>query len=296
MKSLAKLGSLGVAAMAGFFVFANARAQESGANEHEHHATGQAPVPAEPSAHENAQAASTEHVPPLPPVRPMEPMSGQEMIDAMEMDDAASIAMLRFDRLERVDGEDGVATAWKVATAFGGDFDKLLLRSEGERMHGEFERSDAEVLWSHAAASYWDTEVGVRHDFGRGTDRTWAAFGVQGLTPYWFDLSATAYVRGGGSAAFRLEGEYDLSLTQRLILQPRVEVNAYSRTDASAGTGAGLSDAAIGLRLRYEFRRELAPYIGIEGSHRFGKSADYARADGVDAHDVRIVVGVRIWY
>jgi copper resistance protein B len=296
MKSLAKLGSLGVAAMAGFFVFANARAQESGANEHEHHATGQAPVPAEPSAHENAQAASTEHVPPLPPVRPMEPMSGQEMIDAMEMDDAASIAMLRFDRLERVDGEDGVATAWKVATAFGGDFDKLLLRSEGERMHGEFERSDAEVLWSHAAASYWDTEVGVRHDFGRGTDRTWAAFGVQGLAAYWFDVGATAYVGARGRTALRVEVDYDLSLTQRLILQPRVEFNAYGKDDPAARVGSGLSDAEFGLRLRYEIRREFAPYVGLERSWLFGGSADLARDDGLPRADTRWVVGVRIWY
>ena len=186
------------------------------------------------------------------------------MVDVMEMDDAATFAMLKFDRLERADSGDGVAIAWKFAAWVGGDFDKLLVRSEGEHAHGELEPSDAEVLWSHAVAPYWDTELGVRHDFGRGPNRTWAAFGVQGLAPYWFEVGATAYVGDAGRTALRLEVDYELSLTQRLILQPRFELNAYGKDDPAAYIGSGLSDAELGLRLRYEIRREFAPYVGVE--------------------------------
>jgi copper resistance protein B len=236
------------------------------------------------------------NTPPPPPAHPMGEMTGREMTEAMEMDDAAAIAAIRFDRLERADGDDGVAAAWKFAASFGGDLDKLVLRSEGERSHGEFERSDAEALWSHAVASYWNAEVGVRHDFRRGADRTWAAFGVQGLAPYWFEVGATAYVGDAGRTALRFEIDYDLSLTQRLILQPRVELNAYSKSDRAAGVGSGFSDGELGLRLRYEVRRELAPYVGIERSLLFGGSADLARRDGRGPADTTWVAGLGIWY
>lgn len=296
MKRLADLGRLGVAAIAAFFVFARAHAQESGAYEHEHHAAEHTRAVSEQATQEEAGAASSDHVAPLPPQTPMEPMSGRDMIDAMEMDDAASTAMLRLDRLERADCDDGVAAAWKFSASFGGDFDKLLVRSEGEHSRGEFERADAEALWSHAIASYWHAQVGMRRDFGRGPDRSWAAFGVQGLAPYWFEVGATAYVGDAGRAALRLEIDYDLSLTQRLILQPRMELNAYGKADPAAGVGSGLSEGALGLRLRYEIRREFAPYIGIERTRYFSRSADFAEAKGVKAADTQWLVGVRIWY
>jgi copper resistance protein B len=296
MKRLSNFGRPGVAAIAAFFALASAHAQESGTHEHEQHATGHAHAASEQPTQEDAQSPSSDHVAPLPPQHPMEPMSGREMIDAMEMDDAASTAILRLDRLERADGDDGAAAAWKFSASFGGDFDKLLVRSEGEHSHGEFERADAEALWSHAVASYWDTQVGVRRDFGRGADRSWAAFGVQGLAPYWFEIGATAYVGDAGRTALRLEVDYDLSLTQRLILQPRVEVNAYGEADRAARVGAGLSDAEVGLRLRYEIRRELAPYVGVERSWLFGGTADFARSDGRVAANTKWVVGLRVWY
>lgn len=296
MKSLASFGRIGVAAIAAYFALANARAQESGAHEHKHHAPGHAHAASEKATQDDAQPASTDHVASPPPEHPMEPMSDRAMIDAMEMDDAASTAMVRFDRLEYVDGDDGAAAAWKFSASVGGDFDKFVVRSEGEHAHGEFERADAEAMWSHAIASYWDTQVGVRRDFGRGADRTWAAFGVQGLAPYWFEVGATAYVGDAGRTALRLEMDYDISLTQRLILQPRVELNAYGETDRAARVGAGLSDAELGLRLRYEVRRELAPYVGIERSWLFGGTQDFARSDGLAAADTKWVVGLRVWY
>jgi copper resistance protein B len=296
MRSLANFGRVGFAAIVVFFALASAHAQESDAHGHEHHVTGHAHAVSEQATQEDVPSPSPDHVPPLPPQHPMEPMSDRAMIDAMEMDDAASTAMMRFDRLEYVDGDDGAAAAWKFAASVGDDFDKLLVRSEGEHSQGEFERADAEVMWSHAVASYWDTQVGVRHDFGRGADRSWAAFGVQGLAPYWFEVGATAYVGDAGRTALRLEVDYDLSLTQRLILQPRVEVNAYGEADRAAQIGPGLSDAELGLRLRYEVRRELAPYVGVERSWLFGGTADFARSDRRGAADTKWVVGLRVWY
>jgi len=245
---------------------------------------------------DSAEQPATDHVPPAPPQHAMESMTGREMADAMEMDDAAPVAMLRFDRLERFDGDDGAGAAWKFGASVGSDFDKLVVRSEGERVHGAFEQADAEALWSRAVASYWDAQVGLRRDFGRGADRTWAAFGLQGLAPYWFEVGVTAYVGDAGRAALRVEVDYDLSLTQRLILQPRVEVNAYGKSDPAARVGSGFSDAEIGLRLRYEVRRELAPYVGLERSWLFGGTADLASDEGRGAADTKWVVGLRVWY
>jgi len=226
----------------------------------------------------------------------MAPMSGDAMIDAMGMDDDATFAKIRIDRLERTVGGDASASTWDVDAWLGRDFDKLRIRSEGEHVRGTTEEADVEALWSHAIAPFWDSGLGVRKDIGGHANRTWLALGVQGLAPYWFDLGATAYVGESGRTALRVEADYELSLTQRWILQPRAEINAYGTRDRVAGTGAGLADAELGLRLRYEFRRELAPYVGVEWSRRFGETADFARDAGVDASDVRWVVGVRIWY
>lgn len=235
----------------------------------------------------------SDHVAPPPPQYVMGDMSAAAMVDVMGMDDRATVAMFALDRLEAAKAG---AQAWSAQVRIGGDFDKLHLRSEGERRGGRLEHADAELLWSHAVAPFWDTQLGVRRDFGQGPDRTWAAFGVQGLAPYWFELSATGYVGEQGRTALRLEADYDLLLTQRLVLQPRLELNAYGKDDPAAHIGSGLSDASAGLRLRYEIRREFAPYVGVEWMRRFGATADFARAHGEDASDVQWVVGVRAWF
>ena len=170
------------------------------------------------------------------------------------------------------------------------------LRSEGEAAHGAFQNADAEFLWDHAAAAFWDTTLGMRQDFGQGAHRTWAAFGVKGLAPYWFEVAATAYAGNAGRTALRIEADYELSLTQRLILQPRFELNAYGKDDPAARIGSGISDAELGLRLRYEIRRELAPYVGVERVQRLGRAADFANAEGIPDGETRWVVGLRFWY
>jgi copper resistance protein B len=137
---------------------------------------------------------------------------------------------------------------------------------------------------------------GIRHDFGTDPSRDWAALGIQGLAPYKFDVEATAYVGPSGRAAVRLKTSYDLLLTQRLILTPEVDANLYTKEDLDRGIGTGLSDTALGLRLRYEIRREFAPYFGVSYVQKYGKTADIARTNGDPAHDLQLVAGVHIWF
>lgn len=221
---------------------------------------------------------------------------GYGAIPGMDMADDAAVGMLRFDQFEQYHGRDGSGQAWEVQGWYGDDADKLRLRSEGERSAGRIEDGDAEVLWSHAVAAYWDTTLGMRHDFGRGPARDWLAVGVQGLAPYWFELEATAYLGPSGRSAARLRADYELLFTQRLVLQPELEANLFGRDDPTREVGRGLSDARFALRLRYEIRRELAPYVGVVLVRRFGHSADFAHARGTSVLDRQFVAGLRFWF
>ena len=221
---------------------------------------------------------------------------GQADMSGMDMRDAEPLGMLRFDQLEAFHGPDGNGQRWDLQAWYGTDSNRLWLRSEGMREDGGLGDGDAEALWSHAVAPYWDTQLGVRHDFGDGPGRDWAAFGVQGLAPYWFELAATAYAGSSGRSAARLRAEYELLLTQRLILQPELEANLYGKADPARRLGSGLSDASFGLRLRYEIRREFAPYIGIVRRQRYGETADFVRAAGHAALDSEFVAGLRVWF
>ena len=199
------------------------------------------------------------------------------------------------DRLEWQDADAGDALAWDLDAFVGGDFNRLWLRAEGEREDGRT-RADLQVLYGHAFAPWWELVVGVRRDFGPGPSRDWAAFGIQGLAPYRFDVEATAYLGESGRTALRLEAEYDLLLTNRLVLQPLVQLDLYGKEDPATGTGSGLSEMEAGLRLRYEIRRELAPYVGVAWQRRFGDTADLARAAGEEIEDTRLVAGLRVWF
>lgn len=218
------------------------------------------------------------------------PMTGMDMLDT------APLAKLLIDRLEYFDGHDGNGAAFDAQAWYGNDANKLWLKAEGEYVSGRLEDLRAEVLWDRPVAACWDAQFGVRHDSGVGPDRTWAAFGVQGLAPYWFEIEATLYVGPSGRTALRFESEYELLLTQRLILQPDFEVNLYGRDDPERGIGSGLSDAELGLRLRYEFTRKFAPYVGVTFGRKFGETADLARNAGEPTFDPRMVAGFRIWF
>ncbi|CAM5353373.1 copper resistance protein B [Rhodanobacter lindaniclasticus] len=206
------------------------------------------------------------------------------------------VGMLLVDQLEAFHGRDGNGQSWEVGGWYGSDMNKLWLRSEGERRRGRLQDGEVEVLWNHAVAPFWGTQLGVRHDFGTGPQREWAAFGVQGLAPYWFELEATAYVGSSGRTAARLRADYELLFTQRLILQPELELNLHGKSDPARGIGSGLTDAKLGLRLRYEIRREFAPYIGVVWTRRFGSTADFARDEHQAVFDRQWVAGVRLWF
>ena len=214
----------------------------------------------------------------------------------LHMHGSAPAGMLLVDQLEAFHGRDGSGQSWEAEGWYGSDTDKLWLRSEGERSGGRLEDGEVEALWNHAVAAFWSTQLGVRHDFGAGPQREWAAFGVQGLAPYWFEVEATAYAGPSGRTAARLRVDYELLFSQRLILQPELEANLHGRSDPARRVGSGLADAKLGLRLRYEIRREFAPYIGVVWTRRFGATADVARADHHAALDRQWVAGVRIWF
>lgn len=207
-----------------------------------------------------------------------------------------AIGKLLIDQLEAFNGRDGNGQSWELGGWYGTDENKLWIRSEGERSAGKVQDGDIEAFWNHAIATHWGTQLGVRHDFGGGPGRTWAAFGVEGLAPYWFELEATGYVGSSGRTAARFRVDYDVLFTQRLILTPELEANFYGKDDPARGIGSGLSDIQLGLRLRYEIRREFAPYVGVNWVRRVGTTADYARADGEHALDRQFVAGVRIWF
>lgn len=211
------------------------------------------------------------------------------------MGDEDKFGSLLIDRLESVRTRDNSSTAYDLQARFGRDYDRAVLKAEGDVVGGKL-HARTELLWGHALATFWDTQLGARYDSGGGPDRRWLAFGVQGLAPYWFNVEATAYAGEQGRSAFRFAAEYELLLTQKLILQPRVEANFYGKRDAARALGSGLSDLSTGVRLRYEIRREFAPYIGVERAAKFGGTADYARAAGEDPKVTRFVAGVRFWY
>lgn len=201
-----------------------------------------------------------------------------------------------LDRLEVSDADNGTALGWEAMAWVGGDIQRIWLRSEGEAVDGRIEHGDMEVLYGRSVRPWWDVLAGVRQDVGEGPSRTWAAFGVQGLSPYKFEVAATAYIGQGGRTALRAEAEYDTLLTNRLILQWRAEANAYGKADPLAGIGSGLSTVEFGARLRYEITRQFAPYFGVEHDRAFGNTADLRRNAGHDAGDTRVVAGVRVWF
>jgi copper resistance protein B len=210
--------------------------------------------------------------------------------------DNDNFAALIVDRLESVTTHNNTAMVYDAQAWFGQTYNRVLARGEGKIDKNGLESSRTELLWAHALTPYWDTHLGVRYDDDAGHNRSWFAFGVQGLAPYWLYVEATAYVGEQGRAAFRLELEYDLLITQKLILQPRIEANVYSKRDVARGLGSGLSDFEAGIRLRYEIRREIAPYIGIEWASKFGGTADYQRAMGNNAEETRFVAGIHFWF
>jgi copper resistance protein B len=145
--------------------------------------------------------------------------------------DSERMRSILFDNLEfaRVDGE--TAVPYDLEGWFGRTYGRAVLKAEGEFESGDIADARTELLWSHAVAPFWDTQFGVRYDSGAGPNRRWLAAGIEGLAPYWFDLEVTAYVGESSRMALRLDASYEMLMTQRLILQPKLEANFYGSDD-----------------------------------------------------------------
>ncbi|MCR5879305.1 copper resistance protein B [Phenylobacterium sp. J367] len=258
---------------------------------------------ADPHAgHSMAPAVVGSEPPPPPPTD----HAAERFYSAAEM--AAARAQLRLEhgdvRWSKVmletfevrpdDGPD--VYAWEGEATFGGDINRFALTTEGEAASGELEHGEVQALYSRALDPYWNLQAGVRQDFGHGPDRTYATIGVEGVAPYWFEVEAAAFLSNKGDLSARLEGSYDLRLTQKLILEPRGEVSVAASADEAAGLGAGVQDIELGLRLRYAIRQTFAPYVGVHWERKLGDTADLARAHGEGVEDTRAVVGLRAWF
>jgi len=193
------------------------------------------------------------------------------------------------------DNHGTTVSAWDASFAIGTDIDKLVVQSEGEHSEGATD-AQLHVLWRHAYAPFWNTQLGWRRDMGTGPKRDWAAFGLSGTAPYNIETEATAYVGESGRTAFKLKAEYELSFTENLVLTPELEANLYGKSDPGRGIGSGLSDASLALRLSYDITRQFSPYVGVSFERKFGQTARLANDEGESRSQLLWLAGVRFWF
>jgi copper resistance protein B len=204
--------------------------------------------------------------------------------------------LVLFERLEghAIDGGSGFdvdAKGW-----IGSDRNRVIFRAEADRDIDTFGQAHAHVMYGRLFARWWDLVAGVRQDVQPGAPQAWAAFGVQGLAPYWFEVEATAYVGAEGRTEARVKVEYELLLTNRMVLQPHFEAALFGKSDPERGVGSGLSQTELGARLRYEVRREIAPYVGITWTRKWGETGDLAPSTREGREGLRLGAGLRVWF
>ena len=234
---------------------------------------------------------------PIPAVSDLDRLAAFPIVDEHAMHGENSMfGMLLFERLEAWDASPGTGLAWDVQAWLGTDINRVWIRSEGEQAAGELESAGLELLYGRSVAPWWDVVAGVRHDFKPGQSQDFLALGVIGMTPYKFELEATAYIGESGRSTARFALEYETLLTNRLIAQPVIEAEFNGQSDAARASGAGLSTIEAGLRLRYEFSRRFAPYVGISWEKAYGQTAQYRLQDGEDTDEMRLVAGLRMWF
>lgn len=270
----------------------------------DHAAMGHA-MPATQEPAQEMDHAAMGHGTPMAPVEPREPIPALTDADRLAAfpdlaghaaHDEGIHSYWLLDRLETWNADEGTGIGWEALSWIGTDLDRVWLRSEGERIDSAVEAAEVEVLYGRSVARWWDVVAGVRHDFGEGPSQTFAAIGVMGLAPQKFEVEATAYVGQSGQTAARVEAEYDTLLTNRLILQWQAEAELYGKDDEHRGIGSGLSTVEAGLRLRYEFTRRFAPYVGVAWERAYGGTADFRRDHFEHIEDTRFVAGVRVWF
>jgi copper resistance protein B len=201
------------------------------------------------------------------------------------------------ERLEGTFADDGEGYAWDAQGWSGGDINRFWWKSEGEgAFGGKLEKAEVQALYSRAVLPFWNLQAGLRQTYRPEADRTDLVVAMQGLAPYWFEVDASAFLSNRGELTARVQSLYDQRITQRWILQPRAEVLLSAEDIPELSIGSGLSSLQLSARLRYEVRKEFAPYVGVEWTRSFGNTADFLEADGRSAEDTRFVVGVRAWF
>ena len=190
--------------------------------------------------------------------------------------------------------DDGFA--WEARASFGGDINRFVVRSQGDGAAGHTEDAELHALYARAITPYFNLQAGLRHDVRPTPQRTYATVGIEGLAPYWFEVDTALFLSDKGDVSARFEASYDLRLTSRFTLEPRIEANVQAQDIPSLGLGAGLADVEAGMRLRYALTPEIGPYIGVNHSRMVGGTADFARANGDAVRDTRFVVGLRAWF
>lgn len=260
-----------------------------------------APPPAAPpaeedhSAHQMPAGAPAPLPPFIPPLTDADRQAAFPDVHGHHVHDNAVNYFVLFDQFEGQTGGGPDGVSWDTKGWVGKDRNRLWFRSEGERAGGRFEQAQTNLLYGRSISRWWDVTAGLRQDTLPGTPRTAVAVGLQGLAPYWFEVESTVFVEFSGRTHVRFESEYDLRVTNRLVLQPLVEMEIYGRGDPERHLAAGLSTGELGLRLRYEFRREFAPYVGVVWHRKFFGTADIAAAAGDRVSSARLAVGVRFW-
>lgn len=214
----------------------------------------------------------------------------------LEKSDQLRFGYVLADEFEGLSGNEGDGYAWSVQANYGDDRNKLWLRTQGLEVPGELDpTTSGEVLWWRPLTAYFGTQLGLRQDFGSGA-HTYLAVGIEGLAPYWFEVEATGYVGEDGRLSARLKGSYDILFSNRLILTTSLEANLYSKAEEERALGSGLGNVEGGLRLRYEFSRKVAPYVGYVWERSFAGTAERRRAEGDMVNEHRVVAGIRMWW
>jgi copper resistance protein B len=211
--------------------------------------------------------------------------------------DSQNLLFLQADRLEAGFHEGNETYSWDIQGWYGEDYNKLWMKSEAEGRFGEsLEDFEIQALYSRLISPFWDIQIGGRYDINPDPERAHLVVGLQGLAPYWLEIDSATFLSDKGDLTFRAELEYELLLTQRFIIQPRIEINASAQDIPELQIGSGINNTEIGLRFRYEIKREFAPYIGISWKRHYGSTADYLRAGNEKTSDFAFVVGLRLWY
>ncbi|MEJ2141452.1 MAG: copper resistance protein B [Gammaproteobacteria bacterium] len=214
---------------------------------------------------------------------------------AMGEDDPI-VTRLMIDQFEKRYMDDEKPVVFEGDISIGKDLNKFKLKFDIEQVDGETHERELQALYSRAVHPYWDFQVGVRQDQKTDPKREWLVLGFEGVAPYWFEMDTALFINEDDQVNLRVNAEYEWMITQKWVLSPEIEANFYSKNDQVEGIGSGLSDSQIGLRLRYEIKREFAPYIGINWTKKYGDTADYAEADGEDTSDTHFVAGIRAWF